>query len=351
MPFRPEEFSSLSNPFIVKTAGGAASQCLGLMSAIYVSSIIKRPFTIKHYPYSTGGYFPLAIGPLLSNDEIISEEGMTRGLNIVDPLVVGKIIEEHPLLKKGMTYEKLLGYVRLLHLETLAKRFRNEWNIDYSQKRLNRTPVNIKLISGGYFPFVNQSVNNEMDSRFVRSGLPSPYSSSTIIVPEPTVVIHYRIGEKRTTYSHVGIQGDGIVDPASFREILLSERVLGSEGIYVISDEPAAAQALLLSVGIKARVNPTQGDLWKDLALMAQAKLVICPWSTVSQFALSFLIKDGRTIYYPDSTSGGYFPKWKLNGYHSYRATFLPQGHPIYRSDYTPPVGAHQIYPENRPTK
>ena len=81
----------LTKPFVVKTAG-AASQSLGLISAIYISSIIKRPFVIKHYPFSTGGYFPLAIGPLLSKDEIVAVEGITRGLNIVDPLVVGKIL-------------------------------------------------------------------------------------------------------------------------------------------------------------------------------------------------------------------------------------------------------------------
>jgi hypothetical protein len=341
----------LTKPFVVKTAGGAASQCLGLMSAIYISSIIKRPFVIKHYPFSTGGYFPLAIAPLLSKDEIVAVEGMTRGLNIRGPLVVGKIIEEHPLLKKGVTYEKLLSYIRRLHLETLAKRMRSEWSINYSKRRLEKTPVNIKFITGGYFPFVNVNVNNEMDSRFKRAGLPSPYSSEARYEPKPFVVIHYRIGDKRTTYSHQGIQGDGIVDPISFKEILQHEKALGREGIYVISDEPKAAQALLLSVGIHANVNPVRGNLWNDLNLMAQAELIICPWSTVSQFALSFLIKEGRTIYYPDSTSEGYFPKWKLEGYHPYRATFLSKEHPIYRADYMPPVGAHQIYPESKVSK
>ena len=155
----------LTKPFVVKTAGGAASQSLGLMSAIYISLMIKRPFVIKHYPFSTGGYFPLAIGPLLSKDEIVPIEGKTRGLNIIDPLVVGKIIEEHPLLKKGMSYEKLLSYIRALHLETLAKRIRSEWSINYSKKKLDRTPVNIKFITGGYFPFVNLRVNNEMATK------------------------------------------------------------------------------------------------------------------------------------------------------------------------------------------
>ena len=71
----------LTKPFVVKTAGGAASQSLGLMSAIYISLMIKRPFVIKHYPFSTGGYFPLAIGPLLSKDEYSSGSiaGIAKG--------------------------------------------------------------------------------------------------------------------------------------------------------------------------------------------------------------------------------------------------------------------------------
>jgi len=331
-------------PFIVKTAGGAASQCLGLMSAIYISERINRPFVIKHFPYSTGGYYPLAIGALLENFENDSTPGRTRGLEITNALEVGKIIEEHPLLKKGFTYEKFLSLVRFLHLETLAKRLRGEWAINYSRKRLDYVPPRIKEISGGYFPFVDSIVNANMEMRFNRGQIPSPYSPINTLGPKPDVVIHYRIGDKRTTYSHPGIHGDGIVDPISFKEILIHNQLLGSSEIYVISDEPSVAQDLLASVGIAVKLNPTQGDLWMDLCLMSRAKLVICPWSMVSQFATTFLVDGHRKVYYPAAASTGHLPKWSIPNLNSYSATFLGPTHPIYDGKYRPAEDAHKIY-------
>ena len=79
--------------------------------------------------------------------------------------------------------------------------------------------------------------------------------------PKPKVVIHYRIGEKRTTHSHAGLKGDGIVDPISFHEILVKKNLLDSKEIYVVSDEPSEAQVLLQSVGIKTKTNPVKGNL------------------------------------------------------------------------------------------
>lgn len=331
-------------PFVVKTAGGAASQCLGLMSAIYISERINRPFVIKHFPYSTGGYYPLAIGAILGNFEIDSTPGRTRGLEITDALEVGKIIEEHPLLKRGVTYEKFLTLVRLLHAETLIKRLRGEWSLNYSQKRLDRVPARINVISGGYFPFVDKLVNENMDWRFKRGQLPSPYDPKNTLGPKPDVVIHYRIGDKRTTYSHPGIHGDGIVDPISFKEILINNGALGSSEIYVISDEPSVAKELLVSVGIPAKLNPIQGNLWVDLCLMSRANLIICPWSMVSQFATSFLVDGRRKVFYPAEASTGHAPKWRIPDLISYSASFLESTHPIYDGSFRPAEGSHKIY-------
>jgi hypothetical protein len=332
-------------PFVVKTAGGAASQCLGLMAAIRVSKLIDRPFVIRHFPYSTGGYYPLALGPLLNAEEILESAAPTRGFTPDENIEVGRIIENHPLLKKGFTYEKLLTLLRKLKLETLAKRLRGEIYLNYSLVRLNHVPKSIKSLSGGYFPFIDKQVNDEMHTRFNRAGIDSPFTRHDGIRGPIRVVIHYRIGDKRTTYSHPGIMGDGIADPNSFRKILDQEEgLLGNSEIYVISDEPDVAQALLREVGIEAVKNPETGNLWKDLYLMSQADIVICPWSTVSQFALTFLVSNGRKVFYPTATSKGWGRKWQLPGVTSYEATYLPENHHIYNSDYSNSFGAHLIY-------
>jgi hypothetical protein len=322
-------------PFIVKTAGGAASQCLGLMAAIRISQLIDRPFVIRHFPYSTGGYYPLALGPLLSPGEILESVAPTRGLIPSENLTVGRVIENHPMLRKGFTYEKLLKILRNLKLETLGKRMRGEWYLNYSIARLNRVPRSIKSVSGGYFPFIDDCVNKEMHSRFIRADLDSPFTAHEEKKGQINVVIHYRIGDKRTTYSHPGIMGDGITDPNSFKKILEAEGLLKGFKVHVVSDEPDVAQALLRQVGIKAAKNSEEGNLWKDLFLMSSADIVICPWSTVSQFALTFLVSSGRKVYYPTATSKGWGGKWQLAGVTSYEASYLPETHSIYHSKYS----------------
>jgi hypothetical protein len=341
--------SKENKAFVVKTAGGAASQCLGLMAAILISKQIGRPFMIRHFPYSTGGYYPLAIGPLLHEGEILDSEVSTRGLTPQENLVVGRIIEDHPLLKKGFTYEKFLNVLRKLKLETVGKRIRGEFYLNYSIARLYRVSKSINSVSGGYFPFVDKYVNDEMDSRFIRAGLKSPFSSFPEAQMQNRVVIHYRIGDKRTTYSHPGIMGDGIVNPLSFKNILEGEGSTEKREIFVISDEPDVAQGLLEEVGIKAHKNPETGNLWNDLFLMSTAGIVICPWSTVSQFALTFLVSSGKKVYYPSSTSNGWGGKWNISGVTLYDATYLPREHHIYHSDYPNSSNSHTIYNhENR---
>jgi hypothetical protein len=331
-------------PFVVKTAGGAASQCLGLMAAIRVARLTNRPFVIRHFPYSTGGFYPLAIGPLLTPGEILDSAVPTRGLIPDENMEVGRIIENHPLLKKGFTYEKFLSFLRRLKLETLGKRIRGEYYLNYSLVRLNRVSKSIKTLSGGYFPFVDKYVNEEMNSRFIRAGIESPFATHKEVTGQVRVVIHYRIGDKRTTYSHPGIMGDGIADPHAFRKILEEEELIGNCEVHVISDEPDVAQALLREVGIEAAKNPELGNLWKDLHLISTATVVICPWSTVSQFALTFLVSSGRKVYYPTATSKGWGGKWELPGVTSYEATYLPETHHIYHSDYSNSGDSHLIY-------
>ena len=135
--------STQTKRFLVKTAGGAASQTLGLMNGIYISRRIGRPFTVRHFPYSTGTFFPIAIDRLLLTSETDPASGLTKGLKIDEAFEVGKVIRQHPLLKKRLTYEKLLVVIRRLNLEKPLLRMRGEWPIYVSESRLRRVPKNM----------------------------------------------------------------------------------------------------------------------------------------------------------------------------------------------------------------
>jgi hypothetical protein len=333
-----------SKPFTVKSAGGAASQCLALMNAIYISRRIKRPFVLKHFPYSTGGYFPLAIELLLSEEELDQSAGMTKGFKTPNVVGVGKIIENHPLLRKGLSWEKLFRFIRKIKLERPIKLLRNEWSLNYSIKVLKKVPRRVSSISGGYVPIVDAEVRQEMDKRFKTAGIPSPFDPRAIAAPVPKVVIHYRIGEKRTTYSHAGLGGDGIIDPVVFARILEAENLLESDGIYVVSDEPSVAQKLLLEVGIVAKINPIRGDLWVDMCLMSRADILICPWSTVSQLAATYMVQDNKNVYYPTHPSSQVKLGWSIEGVKLYTPVYLPQEHAIYKGNFEFEEDPHKIY-------
>jgi hypothetical protein len=231
-----------------------------------------------------------------------------------------------------------------MKLERPIKRLRKEWSLNYSIKVLKKVPRSVNSISGGYVPIVDAEVRQEMDKRFKAAGIPSPFDPRAIAAPIPEVVIHYRIGEKRTTYSHAGLGGDGIIDPVVFARILVTENLLGSEGIYVVSDEPFVAQKLLSEVGIVAKINPVRGDLWVDMCLMSRADILICPWSTVSQLVATFMVQDNKKVYYPTHPSSQVKLGWSIEGVKLYTPIYLPQEHSIYKSDFEFEEDPHKIY-------
>ena len=316
--------------FLVKTAGGAAAQCLGLINAIYVSNKLGKPFKISHYPYSTGTYFPLAIQDLLDDIEIADLAVSTKGLEIKKEPTKGAVIQEHPLVAKVFSYEKFLFILRKIGVYNFIKSFQGEAVIDFSRKRLEGISGNIKAISGGFIPLVDVKVMAEMKKRFLNSPLASPFA--TINDQSPEVVIHYRLGDKKLSrqYSNLGI--DGVVDPLNFQNILVQEGLQNSKSIYVISDEPLIAQDLLKTVGIFAKVMDTKGDVWADISLMATAKVAICSWSQVSQLAAIFNIYNGGKVFYSNSSSTGFNPKWIIPGATPFKPNFLSSDHALYLS-------------------
>jgi hypothetical protein len=337
---------SSQKPFLVKSAGGAASQLQALKTAIYISKSINRPFKIRHYPSSTGGYFPFAIQGLLYEGEIENLRRETRGLDSNHDTSPGMIIENHPLLRKGVNYEKLLKLIRFLGIDSRLRQIRGELSLEYSREKLDGARKRVKSVTGGYFPFVDELTDRNLDLRFKKSGIPNPYEAIKGFEISKRIVIHYRIGEKRTTFSHPGLMGDGILDPMSIKNLLESLPSVETSGaeVIVVSDEPNVALGLLKSVGINATLPDIKGDLWADMKVMSSANVLICPWSTVSQFVAALLVQKGRKVFYPLATSRGFNPDWSLPGANRYAARYLSSDHPIYDPNFSLEPGAHRIY-------
>ena len=79
----------------MKLTGGATAQCLGLMNAIYASNKLKIPFKVSYFPFSTGTYWPFAIGDLLEKAEVLNVNSPTKGLDSRSEFEIGKIIENY----------------------------------------------------------------------------------------------------------------------------------------------------------------------------------------------------------------------------------------------------------------
>jgi len=336
---------NLGSFFTVKIAGGATAQCIGLINAIYLRNKNHKNFKIRYFPYSTGTYWPFAIKFLLKSDELLDESVDTRGLNDVENLQVGKIIRNHPLTSKKFSYEKILSFIRKLGLERFLQRIRGEHAIVASLKNLNKVNKRAKAVSGGFVPIFDSKVNSEMDERFRSSGLDSPFSRGLDSGGRPDVVIHYRIGDKRTKFTiHQDFGGDGIVDPQSFKDIIDEKGFNQKSVIRVVSDEPLVAQKLLSSVGINAELNSKLGDLWSDLKLMSEAKLFIGSWSQVSQLAMICVANNGGESFHPSTTQIGTKISWNLPNSNFYECRFLPKEHWIYGNDFQLDEGSHKSY-------
>lgn len=342
-------------PFVVRTTGGAASQSIGLLMALYISQKIKRPFQIRHYPLSTGGYYPLGIGPLLSPDELYKEDLEESKQVDFSGLTVGELLEPINMKSEYSLYDRLVIALTKIGLDKYVNQLRMVWHIDGSRRRLNRTPYGVKVVSPkskGYFPFSDEEVIKELKVRFERAKLPSIFGLDRERDPlnDPDVVIHVRLGDKRRAFARPDLGGavNGIVDPISYVKILEQEGLSSSEKIYVVSDDPVEAKKLLAEAGINAKFNEIQGDLWGDLELMSRAKLVLCPWSTVPQLSAACLFDKDVRFYYPATAGDGIPPgwQWKQSNVHFYNATYLPPDHRLYVTPYKSIAASHKIYDE-----
>jgi hypothetical protein len=339
---------SLQNSkIVVKSTGGAAAQVLTLLTAIYISRITSKRFLIRHYPYGTGGYYPLAITDLLGEDEIQNEYQLTKGFVDDIEFKVGSIADNHPIFQAGINREKLAELLRRVRLDTIVLRARGEWAIAYSSRKLRKIPSRVKTISGGYFPFRDKSSVQDLEKRFKSAGLPDIFNQDPGLGFAVGVVIHYRLGNKRTAYSHPELGGavNGIIDPSVFKSILESQDYQGD--IYLVSDEPQLAKEILLEAGIRTLPNPLGNDLWFDLKLMANAEILICPWSTVSQLAISCIQNDKVQIFYPEQTGDGAMAKWVVSNVSFYKPKYLEASHRIFKENFIADDLNHIVYKQN----
>lgn len=328
----------------MKLTGGATAQCLGLMNAIYASTKLKIPFKISYYPYSTGTFWPFAINDLLSADEILDLNVSTTGLTEIDNLEIGKIITNHPLMNKKISYEYILSLMRKLKLERPLQFMRREFPIFASPMRLLNITGYYTAISGGFAAINEIEVNDEMHKRFLRANKNSPFINSSN--KKDYIAIHYRLGDKKATGHHPSdFNADLIIDPYSYAEVLNGLSESNIESIYVVSDDPKLAQDLLSEANVHAQIRPSTGDIWEDLYFMSQARVLIGSKSQVSQLAnICVESNGGKSFMFNVSKRPGY-QKFKNTTY--LHSKFLKLDHKIYSFNFNLEANAHSAYKTN----
>jgi len=336
--------SSLPKPLFlhVKLTGGATAQCLGLMNAIYASNKLKIPFKVSYFPYSTGTYWPFAIGDLLDNEEILDINSPTKGLDLNTKFEIGKIIQSHPLMNKKFSYEKLLSILRKLNLEPGLQFLRRELAILASPNKIININNYYRSISGGYAAINEPEVNNSLHERFIKSGKKSPFAKNN--EANNLIVIHYRLGDKKAAGRHPGdFNSDLVIDPESYLEILNKIPNINLENLYVVSDEPKLAQKLLLKVQINAKINSISGNIWDDIFFMAQASIFIGSKSQVSQLANICVEHNGGVSYMFNIPQHNDYHKFKNTQY--VNSKFLDESNEVYNLDFELEENSHSAYP------
>ncbi len=324
----------------VKLAGGATAQLLGLINAIYASRKLSLPFKISYYPYSTGTFWPFAILPFLSDIEILDINVTTKGLKDIEGIETGKIIQNHPLMHKKVTYERFLQVGRRLKLEPYLNSLRRELSVMASPNRLLNVNSYYRTLSGGFAAINEKEVNTELHARFLRAGKKSPFSST---VNANKVIIHYRLGDKRAIFSHPkDFNTDPIIDPKSFADLIGNRKDLNLENLFVVSDEPTVAKKLLSKVGLEARIRGNNGSIWEDIYFMSKASLFIGSSSQVSRLVNIFVENNGGKTFLFNTTRNSRNSKFPNTNF--LKSQFLPINHEIYKMEFKLSKEHHSDY-------
>lgn len=317
------------------------AQCLGLINGIFASQKLSRPLKISYYPYSTGTYWPFAIKPLLSSSEILDLDVGTRGLKLSKEAEVGKILAEHPLMTKTFSYEKLLSLLRKLRLEPLLQFMRRELAVMGTARRIIDVHGYYRTISGGFAVLNVPEVNKLMHQRFQNANLKSPLSPN--IDGADSVVIHYRLGDKKAAGHHPSdFNADAIIDPKALAQVLKDAGLQDHKDITVVSDEPLLAKSLLAQVNVKANISSKTGSIWDDIYTMSQASFFIGSNSQVSKFASICVENNGGKSYLLNVDNQSNF--YNFSNITFIKASTLDLENPIYSLDFDLEENAHSAY-------
>ena len=311
------------------------------MNAIYASDKLGLPFRISYYPYSTGTYWPFAIMPFLNRNEILDINVPTKGLKDNENFEIGRIIQNHPLMNKKISYEQVLSLTRKLKLEPSLNFLRRELTVLASPNRLLGINKYYRALSGGFAAINERNVNKEINQRFINANKKSPFTRKRN--QQKCIVIHYRLGDKRALFSHPeDFNTDKIIDPASYKEILDKIDSLKTENIYVVSDEPKLAKKLLANVLVNAKTILSKGDIWEDLYFMSQARIFIGSNSQVSKLANVCVENNGGASYMLNVTKNDNYNKFKNTRY--FECKFIGTNHKIYTPNFTLEEDSHSAY-------
>ena len=311
------------------------------MNAIYASDKLGLPFRISYYPYSTGTYWPFAIMPFLNRNEILDINVPTKGLKDNENFEIGRIIQNHPLMNKKISYEQVLSLTRKLKLEPSLNFLRRELTVLASPNRLLGINKYYRALSGGFAAINERNVNKEINQRFINANKKSPFTRKRN--QQKCIVIHYRLGDKRALFSHPeDFNTDKIIDPASYKEILDKIDSLKTENIYVVSDEPKLAKKLLANVLVNAKTILSKGDIWEDLYFMSQARIFIGSNSQVSKLANVCVENNGGASYMLNVTKNDNYNKFKNTRY--FECKFIGTNHKIYTPNLTLEEDSHSAY-------
>lgn len=335
-----------------KITGGAAAQVLAFYNILYFQSNHEglSDLEVVHYESGTGAYFPLAIKELLEIAGMGVKVEKARNVSSNVDLRVGEVIQAHELFQPGLKREKLVEVIRKLGIESHLKRLKKEWMLQYQIDRLKNVPNWVKVISGGYMPFVDIDTRMRLEEMFNQSSMQSIFlKKNDVQYFQESAVIHYRLGNKRATFSSPELGGkvNSIIDAGDFPKIL-SSLEKKPKSVFVVSDDFQIAQKLLLEVGIHAEKNPLGTGIWNDLALMNAAGYLLCPWSTVSQLAIACSASPSKKIFYPATDGAGTTPLWRVSDVKYYRPSYLPEHHWLYDGGFDYPEEISEGYFNDR---
>jgi hypothetical protein len=265
----------------------------------------------------------------------------TRGLKLSKEEEVGKILTEHPLMSKTFSYEKLLSLLRKLRLEPLLQFMRRELAVMGTASRIIDISGYYRTISGGFAVLNVPEVNKLMHQRFQNANLKSPFSPN--IDGADSVVIHYRLGDKKAAGHHPSdFNADEIIDPKAFAEVLKGAGLQDHKNITVVSDEPLLAKSLLSQVNIKANISSKTGSIWDDIYIMSQACFFIGSNSQVSKFASICVENNGGESYLLNVDNPKNFYNFSNTTF--IKAATLDLKNPIYSLDFDLEENAHSAY-------